>query len=76
MLVIGLEYSESLFMHALTHAQDQLTNYSWTQGTGDLKHLLQNFEIYIGEFADYNQNTKVPGGPFLHPDNQDTYVFD
>ena len=41
-----------------------------------MKHLLQNFEIYIGEFADYNQNTKVPGGPFLHPDNQDTYVFD
>ena len=63
-------------MHAVTHAQDHLTGHSWVQGTGDLKHLLQNFEIYIGEFADYNQNTKVPGGPFLHPDNQDTYVFD
>ena len=76
MLVIGFEYSESVFMHAVTHAQDHLNGQSYAQITADLKHLLQNFEIYIGEFADYNQNTKVPGGPFLHPDNQNTYVFD
>ena len=75
-LVIGYEYSESVFMHAITHGQDHLDGNSWVQVTSDLKHLLQNYELFIGEDADYTKNTKVPGGPFLHPDNQDTYAFD
>ena len=38
--------------------------------------MLQNYELYIGDSPDYIQNSKVPGGPFLHPDHQDTYVLD
>ena len=75
-LVIGYEYSESVFMHAITHGQDHLGGGSSTQGTAGLKNLLQNYELFIGEDADYTKNAKVPGGPFLHPDNQDTYAFD
>ena len=74
-LIIGFEFSESVFMHAVTHAQDHRGGHSSNIGTAHLKHLLQNYEIYIGDSPDYSQNTKVPGGPFLHPDHQDTYVY-
>ena len=41
-----------------------------------MKHFLQKYEIFIGDSADYSQNTKVPGGPFLDPELQSTYAFD
>ena len=32
--------------------------------------------MYIGDSADYNYNVKVPGGPFLHIDDPDSYFYD
>ena len=68
-LIIGFNLSESVFIHAVTHAQDLLDGATYLFGTQGLKIYIQNYEIFIGEFADYTKNAKVPGGPFLHPDN-------
>ena len=38
--------------------------------------MLQKYEIFIRDSTDFTENQKVPGGPFLDPDNQETYVFD
>ena len=35
----------------------------------DMEQQFQNFEIYIGDSTDYQQNTKCAGGPFLTPES-------
>ena len=42
-------------MHAVTHVQDHLKNHTDLVFRYYLKHLLQNYEIYIGDGADYRE---------------------
>ena len=42
-------------MHAITHAQDYLCGNIFTIGSGDLKQFVQNYEIFIGDSADYSE---------------------
>ena len=44
--------------------------------TVNLLNFFQKYEIYIGDSANYSENTKVPGGPFLDPYQQSGHVFD
>ena len=61
-------------MHAVTHAADMFNGGS--EEHFNIWELFQNYEIYIGNNSDYNQNVKCAGGPFLRTDNPDNYVYD
>ena len=76
-LIIGIELSESLFIHTVSHREDYISGIDpWREAeTSKLHKKFQKYEIYIGDSANYSENAKVPGGPFLDPDNLDTYVL-
>ena len=64
-------------MHAIVHSQNYfVTKYPNQENASKVKYFFQNYEIYIGNDSDYTKNTKCAGGPFLHPDDPDSYVFD
>ena len=65
-------------MHAVVHAQDYYnTEYPHEEvPIADWKFFFQNYEIYIGNDSSYMNNKKCAGGPFLHQDDPNSYVFD
>ena len=62
-------------MHAVTHAADQFNGYSSLDHV-NLEEFFQNYEIYIGNDSDYNNNAKCAGGPFLRIDEPNSFVYD
>ena len=52
--IIGIDFSESLFIHAIMHAQHLISGFLPFDVKLDKLHkLLQNYEIYIGDSPDY-----------------------
>ena len=76
-MIIGFDFSESVFIHAIVHAQDQLSSwYAYESGLSFLKKFYQNYEIFIGNNSSFSLNQKCAGGPFLDPNDSATYVHD
>ena len=76
-MIIGFDFSESVFIHAIVHAQDQLSGFrAYDEGISYLKNFYQNYEIFIGNNSSFSKNQKCDGGPFLDPNNSATYVHD
>ena len=73
--IIGFDFSESVFIHAVLHSQDELNvNTVMSAGPEYLKNFFQSYEIYIGDSENYNENKRCPGGPFLNPNDSESYV--
>ena len=75
LFVLGFQFEEPVFMHAITHVANQYNGSFVTNHTNKSEYF-QNYEIYIGNSSNYNQNPKCPGGPFLRTDDDDSYVED
>ena len=76
-MIIGFDFGESVFIHAILHSQDDLnTGVPRQDDFTNLINFFQNYEIYIGNNTDYSKNHKCAGGPFLNPNEPTTYVFD
>ena len=75
MLILGFDFKESVFMHAITHVAD-LRSKRPSYEDSDVSKLYQNYNIYIGDNVDYTDNTKCEGGPFLNVDDIDSYQYD
>lgn len=78
-IVLGFDFGESVFMHAIMHAHDQ---FGLNEGTnlpnnsdGNMRKLFQNFQVHIGDSASYASNAQCAGGPFLDPSKQSTFVY-
>ena len=54
-MIIGLDFSESVFIHAILHSQDDLTTVYPYYDT-NLEYFYQNYEIYIGDSSSYSDN--------------------
>ena len=56
-MIIGIDFSESVFMHAILMVHDHIEPFlHFAQGTSDLPKFFRNYEIYIGDSDDYSQN--------------------
>ena len=76
-MIIGFDFSETVFIHAIVHAQDQLSGLNgYSPGLSSLKNFYQNYEIFIGNNSSFSENEKCAGGPFLDPNDSATYVHD
>ena len=51
LFILGFDFKEAVFMHAITHVADLYGGNSW-EHTLD-KDLFQNYNIYIGNSLDY-----------------------
>ena len=75
-VVIGFDFTEPVFMHAVLWAQDVLSGgFPANLGPSDSKNFFQKYEVYIGNSADYLENTKCAGGPHLDYNDSSSYVF-
>ena len=75
-MIIGFNFGEPVFMHAILHAQDTINCVEPTYvGSSYLKNFFQNYEVFIGNSSNYTENTKCAGGPFLDPADSSSYVF-
>ena len=54
-LVLGFDFKKPVFMHAITHVAD-LMNDNYAYEHTDVTELFQNYNIYIGNSADYTEN--------------------
>ena len=73
-MIIGFDFSEAVFMHAILYAQDTIVcNWAASVGSSYLKNFFQKFEIYIGNSDNYLENTKCTGGPFLDASESSSY---
>ena len=61
--------------HAILLIEDMQEGASW-QALENTNDLLQNYEIYIGNEADYKLNQKCEGGPFMRTDDIQSYSYD
>ena len=74
-MIIGFDFTEPVFMHAILHVQDDLRT-EFVMDDNELKYFFQKYEIYIGNSPVYTENQKCSDGPFLDPDLRSAYVFD
>ena len=75
-MILGLDFTESVFMHAVLMVHDfGPTKIHYNQGTDSLSYYFRNYEIYIGDNSNYLRNEKCTGGPHLNPNDVNTYVF-
>ena len=75
-MIIGFDFGEPVFMHAILHAQDTIDcTWSYSVGSSYLKNFFQNYEVFIGNSSNYTENTKCAGGPFLDPSDSSSYAF-
>ena len=57
-MIVGIDFQESLFMHAILHVQDLLSGWNpRSHKINKLHRFIQNYEIYIGDNSDYSQNS-------------------
>ena len=59
----------------MLHVHDILAMPAFQFDKTFLKLVPLKYEIYIGDSPNYWENTKCNGGPFLDPDNSETYVY-
>ena len=69
-LTLGIDFGEPVFMHAITYFQAQV---GWNHS--NKYQYFENYEIYIGNDSDYNNNQKCAGGPFLNVDDPNSFVY-
>ena len=61
-------------MHAILLAEDIYGIMESSRSTNIVK-FLQNYDIYIGNSPNFEENTKCAGGPFLDPSDPATFVY-
>ena len=72
---LGVSFPQTVFIHGILAVQD-LYDKTWAYDYLDENFRLQNFEIYVGHSANYLDNEKCSGGPFLKIDEDSSYVYD
>ena len=75
LFVLGFQFEEPVFMHAITHVANQYSG-SFVTNHSNKSEFFQNYEIHIGNDTNYNKNPKCSGGPFLSINADDSYVTD
>lgn len=55
-LTLGIDLGTSVTVHAILLVEEVTSNSN---------NLMQNYEIYIGDDADFRKNQKCEGGPFM-----------
>ena len=61
--------------HAILLLEDHYGGGPTTSSYND-DNLFNNYEIYIGDDSDWNNNVKCPGGPFMQLTDNDSYSVD